>query len=592
MSAKSVIEAASGAYRCIFGEEMPETLMEGISADSRCTYCHEYYTGDAREMCHAAKEGDLEAIMRMAREMSRYVSPGDTLVPIPSHTGRATMTLELAKQIAWNSGARVEDVLIGSSRKSLYELKREGVQVPEGFFGLRLVRPVEGRIWLVDNVVATGSTAREALKLLPGARVLSYAMDSGRYIPMTEAVDTGRVNDFLASEAVKLCPFDSSLLADNCIANLHDVCDKTTGMYHYTLKQPVRFIHYTDDDSRLSEIIRSGAIRCMPCRGDSTHGVWTNIFGEKLLSDFTYKSAIVFDAPAGTPIELMNNTQALFHADIPQEWFVSVNFMVGPDMSANMLGFIGEHGERWPDNRIVELFTGEDSGRLASFVSPENMEKMLKLYTGRDISLGATHPITESYTGDIAAVARRIKGGEEPNFTHHGYLLNKWLVHYSPDAETVAEEGFRYARFPWDDMAKSLETDPESPDYLNNVGIDGSIVFAFPLADELDDPHYIAYDGSDICPGRGAAVFIGSGEYVNSAFEREDQVIVDKATVHGALYVTPRGEVYGSRRMLNPGSISGGYAGAFRWIADNQEKALAGMFRWDGTDPVPSINPI
>ena len=383
MSAKSVIEAASGAYRCIFGEEMPETLMEGISADSRCTYCHEYYTGDAREICHAAKEGDLEAIMRMAREMSRYVSPGDTLVPIPSHTGRATMTLELAKQIAWNSGARVEDVLTGNSRKSLYDLKREGVSIPEGFFGLRLVRPVEGRIWLVDNVVATGSTAREALKLLPGARVLAYAMDSGRYRPMTE-----------------------------------------------------------------------------------------------------------------------------------------------------------------------------------------------------------------SYTGDIAAVARRIKGGEEPNFTHHRYMLNKWLVHYSPYAETVAEEGFRYARFPWDDMAKSLETDPESPDYLNNVGIDGSIVFAFPLADELDDPHYIAYDGSGMCSGRGAVVFIGSGEYVNSAFEREDQVIVDKATVHGALYVTPRGEVYGNRRMLNLRSISGGYAGAFRWIADNQEKALAGMFRWDGTDPVPSINPI
>lgn len=384
MSAKSVIEAASGAYRCIFGEEMPETLMEGISADSRCTYCHEYYTGDAREICHAAKEGDLEAIMRMAREMSRYVSPGDTLVPIPSHTGRATMTLELAKQIAWNSGARVEDVLTGNSRKSLYELKRAGVQVPEGFFGLRLVRPVEGRIWLVDNVVATGSTAREALKLLPGARVLAYAMDSGKYRPMTE-----------------------------------------------------------------------------------------------------------------------------------------------------------------------------------------------------------------SYTGDIAAVARRIKGGNEPNFTHHRYMLNKWLVHYSPYAETVAEEGFRYARFPGDRMAESLETDPESPDYLKNVGVDGNIVFAFPMADELKESHGLAYDGCDICSGRGAVVFVGSGEYVNSAFEREDQVIVDKRTVHGALYVTPYGEVYGiNHRMLKDGYTGSKYIDGFRWIVDNQEKAISNMFRWDGRDTVPSINPI
>lgn len=384
MSVKSVIEAASQAYFSLFGTEMPFSLIEGISPDRRCTFCHEYYTGDAREICHAAKEGDLEAIMRMAREMSRYVSPGDILVPVPSHTGRATMTLELAKQIAWNSGARVEDVLVGSSRKSLYDLKRAGVPIPEGFFGLRLVRPVEGRVWLVDNVVATGSTAREALKLLPGARVLAYAMDSGRY-----------------------------------------------------------------------------------------------------------------------------------------------------------------------------------------------------------------RTITESYTDDIAAVARRIKGGEEPNFTHHRYMLNKWLVHYSPDAETVAEEGFRYARFPWDDMAKSLETDPESPDYLKNVGIDGNIVFAFPMADELDDPHYIAYDGSDICSGRGAAVFIGSGEYVNSAFEREDQVIVDKTTVHGALYVTPYGEVYGrNHRMLKDGYSGSKYIDGFRWIVDNQEKAIANMFRWDGRDTVPSINPV
>ena len=258
------------------------------------------------------------------------------------------------------------------------------MSIPDGFFGLRLVRPVEGRIWLVDNVVATGSTAREAMKLLPGARVLAYAMDTGKYRPMTE-----------------------------------------------------------------------------------------------------------------------------------------------------------------------------------------------------------------SYTDDIAAVARRIKGGEEPNFTHHRYMLNKWMVHYSPDAAAVAKDGFKYARHPGDRMAESLETDPESPDYLKNVGIDGNIVFAFPMADELKDPHFIAYDGSDICAGRGAAVFIGSGEYVNSAFEEEDQVIVDKRTVHGALYVTPHGEVYGiNHRMLKDGYSGSKYNDGFKWIADNQEKAIANMFRWDSLDTVPSINPI
>ena len=433
-------------------------------------------------------------------------------------------------------------------------------------------------------------------------------------VSLIEGLATGRANDYLVSEAVKLHPFDHSLLGDNCIANLHDVCDKSTGMYHYTLNQPVRFIHYTDDDSRLSDIIRSGAIRCMPCRGDSTHGVWTNIFGEKLLSDFIYKSAIVFDAPAGTPIELMNNTQALFHADIPQEWFVSVNFMVGPDMSANMLGFIGEHGERWPDTRIVDLFTGEDSGRLTSFVSTGNMEKLLKLYTGRDISLGATYPMTESYTDDIGAVARRIKGGDEPTFRHDGYLLNKWLVHFTPYATEIAEHGFRYGRHPYDEMGPALDVEElertgtsalnaDSPE-THGIEWNGNLVFAFPLSDivEMEDVHSYPYDG---CYGNtgdsGAVVFIGSGEYVFETGDVEEQVIVDKRTVHGAVLVSSEGTVEGNvngrskvlyrPRYTNP-DAEPSYIDGFKWIAEHQTEAIMHMFRWDDTDIVPSALPM
>ena len=193
----------------------------------------------------------------------------------------------------------------------------------------------------------------------------------------------------------------------------------------------------------------------------------------------------------------------------------------------------------------------------------------------------------ESYTEDIGTVASRVKGGDEPNFTHLGYKLNQWMVHYFPYASTVAREGFRYARFPTDDMLTSLETDEESPEYHKNVGLDGNLIFAFPLKDELVEQHNIAYDGSPALEGRGAVVFIGSGEYVHSNLDMEDQVIVDKRSVHGAVYVAPIGDVYGigkngEQRCIYRAQGGCDYAEGLRWIAQNRGLVIQRMFRWDG----------
>ena len=58
------------------------------------------------------------------------------------------------------------------------------------------------------------------------------------------------------------------------------------------------------------------------------------------------------------------------------------------------------------------------------------------------------------------------------------------------------------------------------------MGIDGNLIFAFPLKDELVEQHNIAYDGSLVLEGRGAVVFIGSGEYVHSDLDMEELVKV------------------------------------------------------------------
>ena len=54
----------------------------------------DYYGDDgAREICHLIKEGDMKAIGEAAGLMATYVGKGDILVPVPSRTGRATVTL-------------------------------------------------------------------------------------------------------------------------------------------------------------------------------------------------------------------------------------------------------------------------------------------------------------------------------------------------------------------------------------------------------------------------------------------------------------------------------------------------------------------
>lgn len=137
----------------------------------------DYYGDDgAREICHLIKEGDMKAICEAAHLMATYVGKGDILVPVPSRTGRATVTLSLCTQIARISGCRVSDIIGGRPRESLYVLKLSGSGIPDfdpGFFIRR--RIPHGRLVLVDNVYDTGTTARLALEAVGKADVLVFA---------------------------------------------------------------------------------------------------------------------------------------------------------------------------------------------------------------------------------------------------------------------------------------------------------------------------------------------------------------------------------------------------------------------------------
>ena len=158
-----------------------------------------YKDNGAREIAHGIKDNDLDSIFEAADEMYEALKPyvndmvnggGITFIPIPSRTGKADSTFKLAtlvwqritdKTPKWRDGTvSFSDALEGNERESLYELKKAGKSIPDGFFGYRLKGelPQSGTIILVDGVYATGATMDAARKVVgPDAISLVYAYD-------------------------------------------------------------------------------------------------------------------------------------------------------------------------------------------------------------------------------------------------------------------------------------------------------------------------------------------------------------------------------------------------------------------------------
>lgn len=156
-------------------------LEEGIVniSDLEVLPCYDYYKDKGiREICHAIKKGEWDAIRYAGEEMAKYVSPNDTLVPIPSRTGEAIQTLLLAKEIAKKSGAKIANILNGKTRESLYDLKKQGVEPGEDFFGFHGNGTEDNNLVLVDNVLDTGMTVKSAADAIGAKKVLVFARTS------------------------------------------------------------------------------------------------------------------------------------------------------------------------------------------------------------------------------------------------------------------------------------------------------------------------------------------------------------------------------------------------------------------------------
>jgi GNAT superfamily N-acetyltransferase len=144
----------------------------------------EYYEPSVRKIAKELKEEKLSAIEEVANFLSSQVTENDVLIPMPSRVGVSTDTKKLAEKISEKTGAKIFDCLIGRKRESIYELKKINEDVSHfGFeFEINCEIPKANNYFIVDNVIGTGVTMKNALKLVmdkvgDNVNPLVYAID-------------------------------------------------------------------------------------------------------------------------------------------------------------------------------------------------------------------------------------------------------------------------------------------------------------------------------------------------------------------------------------------------------------------------------
>jgi predicted amidophosphoribosyltransferase len=143
-----------------------------------------YRTPGVRNICHAVKHNSPAAIKTIAEYLTEQadIKSHDIIVPVPQHTGRATYNRSIADIISTRTGAKTADILRCKPRETLYKQKlRQSEQLHTDFY-LADEIPT-GKIYIIDNVIATGQTIFDISELLKTS-----------FIPLVFAVDETRFN--------------------------------------------------------------------------------------------------------------------------------------------------------------------------------------------------------------------------------------------------------------------------------------------------------------------------------------------------------------------------------------------------------------
>lgn len=151
---------------------------------SKMIYQSYYYSPGVRNICHAVKHNNSHAVRLIAEYLTEQadIKPHDIIVPVPQHTGRATYNKAISDIIAHKTGAKTADILRCKPRETLYFQKLRQSEPLHTDFYLTDEIPT-GKIYIIDNVIATGKTIFDISELL-----------NTSFIPLVLAIDETRFN--------------------------------------------------------------------------------------------------------------------------------------------------------------------------------------------------------------------------------------------------------------------------------------------------------------------------------------------------------------------------------------------------------------
>lgn len=150
--------------------------------------CHGDYTGERRNLARMVKRNDPTAIAVAARILSGMLPKGSIVVPIPSHNGGQSYNLHTCRILEERYGHTMLDCIRSTEHESLRSVKHRELHEgrPKGSLmpkpeelGMYLAQPVttKKKICLIDNVIASGTTATAAAMLFTDAMLYCLADD-------------------------------------------------------------------------------------------------------------------------------------------------------------------------------------------------------------------------------------------------------------------------------------------------------------------------------------------------------------------------------------------------------------------------------